>query len=75
MSDQNVKLLHIDSSIMQEASVSRKLSSEVVTEWLKANPATSVEHLDLAVDAPNHFNADALGIRGVEQAEQSESQR
>ena len=75
MSDQTVKLLHIDSSIMQEASVTRKLSSDVVAEWLKANPATSVESLDLAVDAPNHFGADAMGIRGVEQAEESESQR
>ncbi len=75
MSDQTVKLLHIDSSILQEASVTRKLSSDIVTQWLKANPATIVESLDLAVDAPNHFGADAMGIRGAVQAEQSESQR
>ena len=75
MKDQAIKLLHIDSSILQENSVTRQLSAEVVAEWLKAYPTTTVESLDLAADAPNHFSADALGIRGGAQAEPTESQR
>lgn len=75
MTDQNMTLLHIDSSIMQADSVTRQLSAEVVAEWLKAHPSTTVESLDLAVNAPNHFSADALGIRGVEQDEPTDAQR
>ncbi len=75
MKDANIKLLHIDSSIMQEASVTRQLSAEVVAQWLRVHPATTVQTLDLAAEAPNHFGADAMGIRGVEQAEQTDAQR
>lgn len=75
MKDQAIKLLHIDSSILQENSVTRQLSADVVAEWLKAHPTTTVENLDLAANAPNHFSADALGIRGEAQAEPTELQR
>ncbi|MGQ7847336.1 FMN-dependent NADH-azoreductase [Granulosicoccus sp. 3-233] len=75
MKDQTMKLLHIDSSILEEASVTRKLSADVVAEWLKTNPSTTVETLDLATEAPNHFNADAMGIRTERQAEPSAAQR
>jgi len=75
MKDVDVKLLHIDSSITQEASVTRKLSAEVVAQWLKAYPGTTVQTLDLAAEPPSHFGADAMGIRGVEQAEQTDAQR
>lgn len=34
-----------------------------------------VEHLDLALNAPNHFSADALGIKTGVQAEPTEAQR
>ena len=75
MKKQNMKLLQVDSSIMQGDSVSRRLSAEVVAEWLSTHPSTIVESLDLATDAPNHFSADALGIRSGVQAEPTESQR
>ena len=75
MNDQAMKLLHIDSSIMQSDSVTRQLSADVVAEWIKAHPSTTVERLDLAADAPNHFGADALGIRSGVQGEPTESQR
>lgn len=58
-----MKLLHVDSSIAQGQSVSRQLSAEIVARWLENHPGTSVEHLDLALDAPGHFSADALGVR------------
>ena len=70
-----MKLLHVDSSILGTNSVSRQLTAEVVAAWLKSHPDTTVEYLDLAVNAPNHFNADALAIKGVAQAEPTEAQR
>lgn len=70
-----MKLLHVDSSILGANSVSRLLSAEVVADWRKANPLAAVEYLDLAVDTPNHFSADAIGIKTGLQAEPTEAQR
>ena len=70
-----MKLLHVNSSILGANSVSRLLSAEVVAEWRKANPQATVEYLDLAVDTPNHFSADAIGIKIGLQAEPTEAQR
>lgn len=58
-----MKLLHIDASVLGTQSVSRQLTAHTVAAWQAAHPGTVVEYLDLAVDAPNHFNADALGIK------------
>jgi len=70
-----MKLLHVDSSVLGTNSVSRQLTADVVAEWRKSHPNTTVEYLDLAVDAPNHFNADSLGIKVGVQAEPTEAQR
>jgi FMN-dependent NADH-azoreductase len=70
-----MKLLHVDSSVLGTNSVSRQLTAEIVAEWRKNHPDTSVEYLDLAVDTPNHFNADALGIKVGVQASPTEAQR
>lgn len=70
-----MKLLHVDSSVLGANSVSRQLTAEIVAEWRKSHPNTSVEYLDLAVDTPNHFNADALGIKVGVQASPTEAQR
>ena len=70
-----MKLLHVDSSILGTHSVSRQLTAEIVASWLKSHPNTTVEHLDLATDAPNHFSADAIGIKVGVQAEPTEAQR
>src|SRR5665647_1519661 len=70
-----MKLLHVDSSILGTHSVSRQLSAEVVAEWRKNHPDTQVEHLDLALNAPSHFGADAMGIKSGVQAEPTEAQR
>jgi FMN-dependent NADH-azoreductase len=69
-----MKLLHIDSSILGAGSVSRQLSAETVAEFRKSHPDTTVEYLDLAVDTPNHFNADALGSKIGVQAQPTEAQ-
>ena len=56
-------LLHIDSSPLAANSVSRQLTRGIVDQWLASHPGTRVEHLDLAVDAPNHLDMDSLGFR------------
>ncbi|SCK56573.1 FMN-dependent NADH-azoreductase [Variovorax sp. HW608] len=70
-----MKLLHVDSSVLGTNSVSRQLTAEIVAEWRKNHPHTKVEYLDLAVDTPNHFTADALGIKVGVQANPTEAQR
>ena len=58
-----MKLLHIDSSPLGSASVSRHLTRQAVAEWTARHPATAVEYLDLAADAPSHLDLEALGFR------------
>ena len=70
-----MKLLHVDSSILGSYSVSRQLTAEIVAEWRKSRPDTTVEYLDLALNAPNHFGADAIAIKGVAQPEPTQAQR
>jgi FMN-dependent NADH-azoreductase len=71
-----LKLLHIDSSPLAGNSVSRELTRRVVAQWKAARPATSVDYLDLAVDAPTHLNMDSLGFRlGLDAAGLSEVQK
>jgi FMN-dependent NADH-azoreductase len=69
-----MKLLHIDSSVLQAQSVSRQLTAEVVAEWRRVHPDTTVDYLDLAVDAPSHFDIHSLGLRTGPQAEPTERQ-
>lgn len=57
------KLLHIDSSILGGNSVSRLLTAQIVASWRAGHPGTDVSYLDLAVDTPAHFSADAMGFR------------
>lgn len=71
-----MKLLHIDSSPLGSASVSRQLSARAVARWVANHPATSVEYLDLAVEAPSHLDIDSLGFRlGLDAVELTPAQR
>jgi len=70
-----MKLLHVDSSINGDASVSRELTRLAVSQWLDTHPDTQVEYLDLAVDTPPHFTADTLGVRGALKGEPNEAQQ
>ncbi|RYF70746.1 MAG: FMN-dependent NADH-azoreductase, partial [Comamonadaceae bacterium] len=69
-----MKLLHVDSSVLGSHSVSRQLTAETVAQWQAAHPGTTVDYLDLAVDAPNHFDSDALGIKTGQPAQPTEAQ-
>jgi len=62
-----MKLLHVDSSILGTHSVSRQLTADIVAKWCENHPGTTVQHLDLAVNAPNHFSADAIAVKGIAQ--------
>jgi FMN-dependent NADH-azoreductase len=63
LKDKTMKLLHIDSSVLADNSVSRKLTAQIVAEWSANHPGTSVDYLDLATQAPSHLSADSLGFR------------
>ncbi len=58
-----MKLLHVDSSINGANSVSRKLTKDIVSQWMAEHPGAEVEYLDLATDTPSHFSQDAMGFR------------
>ncbi len=70
-----MKLLHIDSSALGGASVSRQLTAQVVAQWKAAHPDAQVDYLDLVADAPSHLNADSLGFRLPAGAELTDVQR
>ena len=75
-----MKLLHIDSSPLGGASVSRELTRRAVAQWRAAHSGTTVEYLDLANDAPSHLGADSLGFRlgagaqGLTEAQRAENE-
>ena len=71
-----MKLLHVDSSPLGTNSVSRQLTRQIVESWTASHPGTTVEHLDVVTDAPNHLNLESLGFRtGPNAAGLSEVQR
>lgn len=55
-----MKLLHIDSSIQGEGSVSRELTREIVARWVAERPDTEVTYLDLAAQALPHLSQKSL---------------
>lgn len=57
-----MKLLHIDSSPLDGASVSRKLTGLVVDTWRRADPTLEVVRRDLAAAAPDHLTRDLMEV-------------
>ncbi len=53
-------LLHIDSSPLGDASVTRRLTREFVRGWCEAHPATDVLRRDLQDPPPPHLDESAL---------------
>jgi len=73
-----MRLLHIDSAITGETSVSRDLTAKTVAAWVAAHPGTEVQYLDLVAQAPGHFTMDAMAPRtgqtnGLSDAQQREN--
>ena len=70
-----MKLLHIDSSILSDNSVSRQLTRTIVDQWRQAYPEVEVTYRDLALEAPGHLSAEILGAGFVEPTQHSSVQR
>ena len=70
-----MKLLHIDSSVLADHSVSRILTAQIVAEWSSNHPGTTVDYLDLATQSPSHLSADSLGFRLPAGSEMSDLQK
>ena len=73
-----MQLLHIDSAITGNQSVSRQLTAQIVEAWKASHPATQVSTLDLVAEAPAHFTMDAMAPRtgqteGLSEAQQREN--
>ena len=69
-----MRLLHIDSAITGNQSVSRQLTAQVVSAWVAAPPGTQAEHLDLVANAPAHYTMDAMAPRTGQTEGLSEAQ-
>lgn len=54
-------LLHIDSSVQGDQSVSRRLTARAVDRWLDTHPGSTITYRDLAVDPIPHLSA-ATGV-------------
>lgn len=55
-----MKLLHIDASILGQASVSRQLSAAIVAHLRAADPKLKVHYTDLAAEPIGHLTAEHL---------------
>ena len=58
-----MQLLHIDSAITGDQSVSRQLTAQIVAAYKASHPDTQVSYLDLVANAPAHFTMDAMAPR------------
>lgn len=57
-----MKLLHIDSSPLAEVSVSRQLTSLIVEEWRRLDPAAEIIRRDLGAEPPAHLSNELLKL-------------
>lgn len=67
-----MKVLHIDSSILSSASVSRELSQAIVEQLKVKHADLTVDYLDLAEQPIPHLDAEILMGKNAEQAALSE---
>jgi FMN-dependent NADH-azoreductase len=65
-----MKILHVDSSITGDTSVSRRLSKAVVERFVASAPAAEVTYRDLARTPLPYFDAESLAGIGVTPAPQ-----
>ncbi len=57
------KLLHVDSSILGDGSVSRQLTAAIVAKLQASQPDIEVTHRDLAADPVSHLTGAYLGAQ------------
>jgi FMN-dependent NADH-azoreductase len=61
--EMNMKLLHLDASVLNDNSASRVLTAEIVQKLRAKHADLQVTYRDLAADAPAHLSAEILGTR------------
>jgi FMN-dependent NADH-azoreductase len=61
-----MKLLHVDSSILENNSVSRRLTAAIVANWQARVPGLDVTYRDLAATPVPHLSAAFLGAAGLD---------
>ena len=66
-----MKLLHIDSGILGENSVTRHVSAAVVADWKKRQPGLKVTYRDLASNPIGHLTGSHLMAASVDTAQHS----
>lgn len=70
-----MQILHIDSAITGNNSITRELTADILASLQQAHPEAKVDYLDLALNAPSHLSAQSLGFRtGQEAATEIERQ-
>lgn len=67
-------LLHIDSSVKGDSSVSRALTQRAVDAWKAANPGGTVTYRDLNVDALPVFGTDHVLARFIPEEQYTQAQ-
>src|SRR3979411_1253498 len=67
-------LLHIDSSIRGESSISRRLTARAAGVWLAAPPGGTVTHRDLGADPLPHLDSEGGLARMIAPAEHTPAQ-
>ena len=67
-------LLHIDSSIQGERSISRRLTARAAERWLEAHPGGTVTYRDLGADPLPHVDERTVGARMVSPDEHTPDQ-
>jgi FMN-dependent NADH-azoreductase len=69
-----MKILHLDSSVLGDNSVSKALTAKVAAAWKGAAPHAVVRHRDLGTEAPQHLSPGYFAIGATPEDQRSESQ-
>jgi FMN-dependent NADH-azoreductase len=70
-----VNILHLDSSILGDGSVSRALSSRLVDALAAADPSATVTRRDLAAQPLHHLSSDLFAARAVGEDQRTPDQQ
>ncbi|NIC06603.1 FMN-dependent NADH-azoreductase [Billgrantia bachuensis] len=70
-----MKLLHLDSGLFEDQSVTRQLSARIVEQLRATTPTLDVVYRDLINDAPDHLSGEILAGAGLAEGERNARQR
>ncbi|MGR4068687.1 NAD(P)H-dependent oxidoreductase [Halomonas sp. LR3S48] len=70
-----MKLLHLDSGLFEDQSVTRQLSARIVERLHATTPSLDVVYRDLIADAPSHLSGEILAGAGLSEEERNARQR